>query len=392
MLLSVRFMLSAAVRSATAVLVAALVVTATGAAPSKSEEVRALWVVRTTLTSPEAVRTLVAAARAGGFNTLLVQVRGRGDAYYQGGLEPRPAALAAQPGFDPLAETIAHAHDAGLTVHAWINVNLVAGLELPASREHVVYRHPEWLMVPRPLAAELTGVDPRSPEYLGRLARYARSRSAEVEGIYLSPVPPAAADYTTGIVRDIAARYLVDGIHLDYIRYPDEDFDYGRQSIAEFHRSVPESLRTPERWRAFRADRLTSLLTRVRAAVHDVRPDAILSAAVAPDAAEAAAHRLQDWHGWLRNDLLDVICPMAYTTDAALFATQIAAVRQAAGERPTWAGIGAYRLSAGQIAANVQTARKLGVSGIILFSYDSLTDPAHGQNYLTQVGRAAFSQ
>ena len=74
------------------------------------DEVRALWVVRTTLTSPAAIATMVAAAKNGGFNTLLVQVRGRGDAYFQQGIEPRPAALAAQPAFDPLATTIARAH------------------------------------------------------------------------------------------------------------------------------------------------------------------------------------------------------------------------------------------------------------------------------------------
>src|SRR5579864_6829 len=171
---------------------------------SPLDEVRALWVVRTTLTSSAAITTMVKAAKAAGFNTLLVQVRGRGDAYYQGALEPRPAALTAQPEFDPLAATITRAHEAGLQVHAWINVNLVAGLDLPPAREHVIYRHPEWLMVPRALADDLAGLNPRSPEYVGRLSRYARSRPTELEGLYLSPVSPDAADYTVKVVRDIA--------------------------------------------------------------------------------------------------------------------------------------------------------------------------------------------
>ena len=45
------------------------------------------------------------------------------------------------------------------------------------------------------------------------------------------------------------------------------------------------------------------------------------------------------------------------------------------GDRPFWAGIGAYRLSAAQTVENIQTARKLGAAGVILFSYDSLSDP-----------------
>ena len=99
--------------------------------------------------------------------------------------------------FDPLADAIAKAHEAGLRVHAWINVNLIASAtDLPAAREHVVYRHPEWLMVPRALAEDLSDVDPHSPGYIGRLARYARSQSAEIEGLYLSPVAAESVTYT----------------------------------------------------------------------------------------------------------------------------------------------------------------------------------------------------
>ena len=82
---------------------------------------------------------------------------------------------------------------------------------------------------------------------------------------------------------------------------------------------------------------------------------------------------------------------MAYTTDAEVFTSQIAAARRIAGRHPLWAGIGAYRLSSDQIVADVQSARRLGVGGIILFSYDSLIDPARGPGYLANIGRAAFN-
>ena len=377
------------------------------------DEVRALWVVRTTLTSPSAIATMVKEAKNGGFNTLLVQVRGRGDAYFQAAIEPRPASLAAQPGFDPLATTITAAHAAGLRVHAWINVNLIASAaELPAAREHVIYRHPEWLMVPRALADELASLDPHSPGYVGRLARYARNQSAEVEGLYLSPVSAESAAYTTSVVRDIANRYDIDGVHLDYIRYPTSDFDYSRDTLSAFRLLVSRDLAAPElsrydaragagepliytqafpdRWRGFRTARLTSLLTSLRGAVKSAKPEALVSVAVVPDPREATTHRLQDWRGWLDAGLVDVICPMAYTTDATVFAAQIAGAKQAAGSHPLWAGIGAYRLSSEQIVDNTQTARRLGAGGVILFSYDSLADSTHGPGYVAQVGRAAF--
>ena len=385
----------------------------TGAGSRAANEVRALWVVRTTLASPAAIATMVEAAQTAGFNTLLIQVRGRADAYYTGGLEPRPPALATLPTFDPLAAAIARAHEAGLQVHAWVNLNLVAGAgEMPSARDHIVYRHPEWLMVPRVLVEDLNSVDPRSPEYLGRLTRYVRGRT-ELEGLYLSPIAPGAASYTVGVVRDIVQRYAVDGIHLDYARYPTDDFDYSREALAAFRQDVIGDLSAadrqkydrrlsgeptiytmafPERWRNFRSGRLTGLVTKIRDAVKAVRPGATISAAVMSDATEASARHLQDWKGWLERDLIDVICPMAYTTDATTFVAQVAAAHTVAGRHPLWAGIGAFRLSSSQIVENVQAARRLGVGGIILFSYESLTGPARGPEYLSAVGRAAFLQ
>jgi uncharacterized lipoprotein YddW (UPF0748 family) len=415
MLRSSRFMVSAVLRSLAVTIVAALAIATASARANDAppSEVRALWVVRTALTSPASIAAMVSAAKAGGFNTLLVQVRGRGDAYFQEGVEPRPASLDSQPAFDPLAVAIERAHDAGLQLHAWINVNLIASAsELPAARQHIVYRHPEWLMVPRALAADLIAVDPRSPQYVGRLARYVRAQSSGLEGLYLSPVATGAADYTTSIVRDIAGRYAVDGLHLDYIRYPREDFDYSRSTLVAFRRLLDPDLSAserrrydaraaagepliytaafPDRWRAFRAARLTALVSSLRQTLKAIRPAAVVSVAVVPDAQEAAARRLQDWPQWLDQDLVDVVCPMAYTADSSVFAAQIASARRIAGPHPLWAGIGAYRLSRDQIVGHVQTARRLGVGGMILFSYDSLADPAHGPGYLSRVGRAAF--
>ena len=393
--------------------IAALLIFTNSPIHAQPDEVRALWVVRTTLTSPAAIATMVSAAKSGGFNTLLVQVRGRGDAYFQQGIEPRPVSLSAQPSFDPLATTIARAHEAGLRVHAWINVNLISSAaELPAARDHVIYRHPEWLMVPKALGEELSTLDPHSPGYVGRLARYARSQPNEIEGLYLSPMTAESSAYTTSVVRDIAQRYAIDGVHLDYLRYPTADFDYGRDALAAFRASVLPDLGVadqrrydariatgepliytqafPERWRAYRTARLTGLLNSLRGAVKAVKPKAVVSAAVMPDVKDASVYRFQDWRGWLDTGLIDVVCPMAYTTDAAIFATQVAAARQIAGAHPLWAGIGAYRLTSEQIVENAQTARRIGVNGIILFSYDSLTDPSRGPGYLSQVGRAAF--
>lgn len=385
------------------------------APPGAKEEIRALWVLRTSLTTPEQIATLVRSARDHGFNTLLVQVRGRGDAYYLGGLEPRATDLLRQPEtFDPLASVLKAGHAAGLRVHAWVNVNLISSAtDLPAAREHVVYRHAGWLMVPRDIAQGLAKLEPESPAYVGKLARWTRAQPGDVEGLYTSPIIPGAAAYTESIVRDLVRRYAVDGIHFDYARYPSDRFDYSRPAIREFRAAVQGSLspaarraldadaaddvfaypdRFPDEWRTFRIARMTALMARLHATVKRERPQALVSVAVAPNMQDAFRVRLQDWGAWLATGLVDAVCPMAYTTDAAQFAEQIAAAREAAGARAVWAGIGAYRLPPGETVENIRTARRLGANGVVLFSYDSLIDPRQSSpDYLSAVARAAFT-
>ena len=382
-------------------------------ATAPGTEVRAMWVLRSSLTSPDSIAAVVRTARDAGINTLVVQVRGRGDAYYRSAIEPVPADVLRRPAsFDPLDVVIRAAGDAGLRVHAWVNVNLVSSAaELPAAREHLIHRHPEWLMVPRDIAQQLAAEDIESPAYVGRLARWTRSQSDAVEGLYTSPLVPAAAAHTEMVVRDIAKRYAVDGIHLDYARYPNERFDYSRAAIREFRSVIRPQLsdaqrRTldgeeaidlfaypdafPDDWRQFRVSRMTALVTRLQAAVKAERPDAVVSLAAFPDQREALSRRLQDWGAWLNAGLIDVLCPMVYTQEPTRFAEQVAAAREIAGARPVWAGIGAYRLSSAQTIQNIQTARKLGAAGVILFSYDSLVTPQSEPGYLSTVGRAVF--
>ena len=70
---------------------------------------------------------------------------------------------------------------------------------------------------------------------------------------------------------------------------------------------------------------------------------------------------------------------------------QIAAAVNVSGGA-VWAGIGAYRLPPAQTIDNIQTARRLGAAGVVLFSYDSLVDPRQpAADYIAVVGRAAFA-
>jgi uncharacterized lipoprotein YddW (UPF0748 family) len=393
-------------------LLAALVAGAVVAAGAP-REVRGLWVVRTSLTSPASVSAMVAAARHAGVNALFVQVRGRGDAYFASRLEPRPAALASQAAsFDPLASALREGHAAGLAVHAWVNVNLVADAgDPPGNPRHVVNRHPEWLMVPMELASSIG--DPRGPRFVRTLASWTRSQSATVEGLFTSPMSGGAADHLAHVVEDLAARYAVDGVHFDYVRYPGAAFDYSREALRRFREEVAPDLPRrdreildrrhrsnplvwtqafPVRWDTFRRASLTDLVRRLRGVVLRCRPKAIVSAAVVPDAQTAVAAKFQDWPAWAADGALDALCPMTYAIDIGVFRQQVQAARSLAGGRAVWAGIGAYRLTGGEAVRQIEEARALGVDGVLLFSYDSLVGPARGPDNLSRIGARAFGQ
>ena len=81
---------------------------------------------------------------------------------------------------------------------------------------------------------------------------------------------------------------------------------------------------------------------------------------------------------------------MAYTQDPRVFDEQIALAQDYAAGRPVWAGIGAYRMASRDTVRFIAASRRLGASGIILFSYDSLVAPPNTATSLADLGRAAF--
>lgn len=187
----------------------------------------------TTLNSPDAVGRAIASAVADGSDTLQVS------------LLTQPAET--RGGFDAIDEALRQARDRRLRVQGLIAVGLASAKgELPAARDHVVYLHPEWLMVPRDLALELRDMDPRHPGYLGRLLRWTRATGAD--GLYLSPAYPEAVSWAAAALARTLARYPVDDVTLD-LRIPGAEFDFSSRALDLFEASVRQTLSASERQR-----------------------------------------------------------------------------------------------------------------------------------------------
>jgi uncharacterized lipoprotein YddW (UPF0748 family) len=354
-----------------------LLAVAVPAAAAPAEELRGVWVVRTALVSAEKVDRVVDDAAAGGFNALFVQVRGRGDAFYSSRLAPRSVLLERQPRtFDPLARLIHRARARGLQVHAWVNLLLVAHFGQPLPRGHVLEAHPDWIMVPQ---SEARAALDASPGQRNRLVAQAGRRDGDAEGYYLSPSVPEVVDHLEAVVRELVRSYRIDGLHFDFIRYPGPKWDHSRAALVAFrqvHRSnalLGGPARDPAGWDEYRRRTVTSLASRLSDAARVERPGIVLSAAVAPDEAQAVNHKFQDWPGWLSSGILSALCPMVYTANNRVFVSQVEqALAHASGKQPVWAGIGAYRLDFEAIVQQVELARRAGAGGVVLFSHESL--------------------
>src|SRR3954469_8102646 len=293
---------------------------------------KALWVVRDKITTAEAIDDLIEASATRGIFDLVVQIRGRGDAYYASSLEPRAESPVA-PDLDPLERLIRYGGTAGLRIHAWVNVFFVwshPDRALPKDPAHLVTRHPDWLLRP-------DGVSTLDP-----------AGGSDFEGIYTDPASTAAREHTLAVYEDIVTRYRVAGLHYDYVRYPQVTY----ASSADDHRNV------------------SALVRESAARVRRARPSAVISAAVFPDPVVARDRVLQRWPDWAADGLVDLLCPMAYRRDSTEVARLLTAARAAAPKTEMWGGLMAYAGELDTLRTQTRAARDAGCEGAILFAYE----------------------
>lgn len=178
----------------------------------------------------------------------------------------------------------------------------------------------------------------------------------------------------------------IDGIHLDYVRYPGNSGCYSHASRRAFEQWQKETVenwpadvmkagRPVEAYETFRRGEITSFLKEAVKEIHRIRPGLKLSAAVFPTA-EAAAANGQDWPEWLQQDLLDFICPMIYTHSTEQFSANVAAaVKKTGMPQRIIPGIGVTadesQLDALSTIEQIRAVREEGCAGYVLFQLDS---------------------
>jgi len=364
--------------------------------PAPTGRPRGLWVLaegsQRVLDDARRVETLLQQAARLGATDLFVQVYRGGRAWYDADLAdatPYREALD-RSGADPLALLLQRAGESGVRVHAWVNVlSLSKNADAPivqALGRDIVHSDRKGRSL-----LDYPGYEVPQPD-----RQYYRMGTP---GVYLDPAAPGLSERLAATFAELLIRYpQLDGLHLDYIRYPDVlpyapgsrfgvglDFGYGAATRARFKREtgleapLGDRLGPAEAWDEWRRAKLTELVAAIAGAARAVDPKLVLSAAVWTYADRGYLVLGQDWRRWLEDGLLDLAVPMSYTRDDRLLRYQAESFAGLPIADRIWMGLGTWLFASRpeRALAQIGIVRNAGVRGESLFSYDSIvSEPA----------------
>ncbi len=228
----------------------------------------------------------------------------------------------------------------------------------------------------------------RSPrEFVARLKAENKLQArfdGSVNDQWLCPSDPANRRLEIDSMVEVAARYAVDGIHFDYIRYPGEEgccCDRCReqfearigQKVAHWPADLRKALRDP--WNQFRRDNITAVVEAVSREARKVRPGVKISAAVFANWAVDRDTVAQDWKLWCEKGYLDFVCPMDYTPHDSSFESLVKNQVEWAGKVPVYPGIGlsvwSDRHDLPGLIEKIRIARQAGCKGWMIFEFSA---------------------
>lgn len=254
-------------------------------------------------------------------NTILLQTRIRGTVIYPSEFEPWDECFTGipgkAPGYDPLDFAVTECHKRGMELHAWI--------------------------VAFPLK------DTKTMQKLGKnglLHTHPELCKRTSTGWIMDPGVPGTAPYLAKMCEEVVRNYDIDGIHLDYIRYPEKELKFDdRQTYRKYGHKKPLS-----QWRR---DNVTTCMETIRRSIKAQKPWIKISCAPIGKASDLSRYSSYGWNayhtvhqdaqGWLKQDLVDILFPMMYFKDHHFYPFALDWAEQSDG-KPVIPGLGVYQI------------------------------------------------
>ena len=281
--------------------------------PAQSKhEIRAAWVTtvygldwpQTRANTPAGIQQqkkelveILDQLKTANFNTILFQTRARSDVFYPSSIEPFSNMLTGKtgkhPGYDPLAFAIEECHKRGMECHAWmVTIPLGTRKHIAAQGQHAITQKHKGICV----------------FYRGEY--------------YLNPGHPDTKKYLMSLVREVVEKYDVDGVHFDYLRYPEHAKHFPDKAQYRKHGKG----RSLTQWRR---DNITEIVRHIYKEVKAIKPWIKVSSSPVGKYDDTTRYPSQGWNalhvvhqdvqGWLAEGIQDQIYPMMYFKGNAFY-------------------------------------------------------------------------
>jgi uncharacterized lipoprotein YddW (UPF0748 family) len=338
-------------------------------------EIRAIWLDRKTIVSAKSEQDLAKIFDrlvAAGFNTVFFETVNASYPIYPSRVAPEQNPLVK--GWDPLAAAVKLAHERKMELHAWVWMFAAAN-----QRHNTILNQPA--NYPGPLLKAL-------PDW-AMFDKRGRLFDPNTKKAFLDPANPAVRRYLLALLEEIATRYEVDGIQLDYIRYPFQDprvnqtYGYGKAARQQFKELTgidpiqvfPSNRELWQKWTDFRIRQIDSFVATVSSRLRQKRPSLILSAAVFPLPRSERLQRLQqNWEEWALRGDIDLVVPMTYALDTPGLENlaQPVLMQSTLSSALIVPGIRLLNLPSVIAVDQIQLLRDLPTSGYALFAVENL--------------------
>lgn len=354
-----------------------LLLQTTGAVEYPKHEIRAVWLTTVYgLDWPKKPATTEAGRRAqqqelchmldrladANFNTVFLQVRLRGDVIYRSTIEPAAKTFSGKygtmPGYDPLAFAIEECHKRGMECHAWF-------VTFPVGTEKAVKEQGKLSVV-------------------SRQPKLCKRHNGEW---YLDPGVPETADYILSLVKELVNGYDIDGIHFDYIRYPEEAKSFPDKAVYNKYGKT-------QKLSDWRRENINKMVYRIYDWVKLVKPWVQVGSSPlgkynrierVPNAGWTAYESVfQDPKMWMQKGKQDMIVPMMYYLHDNFFPFVDNWVENSNG-RLVVPGLGAYRMEKSEadwtvndITDQIDYSRYYGGAGCTFFRCENVLDNTKG--------------
>lgn len=307
------------------------------------------------------------------FNTVYVQVRAFGDAYYRSELFPTGdrynGTIGAKLSYDPLEIMVEEAHSRNLSVHAWINpMRLMTDSQLKSLSDSYIIK--KWY---------------NDSDKCGKYIVKSDGRW------YLNPAYPEVEKLISDGISEIVSGYDIDGIQIDDYFYP--------TTASSFDSAAYKASGTSASLSSWRTANINDMVKRMNKTVHSANPSVLFGISPQGSVDNNYDSLYADVKTWCRStEYCDYILPQVYFgfDNAALPYSDTIALwssMTSSGNVKLVIGLAGYKIGAADayagangknewinnsdiISRQMKAAKKLGnYGGVAIFRYGSIFEP-----------------